>query len=267
MAGKTDPRCRFLSAHHASIRPVALALPESYTVGALDGQTAFVTPLMANHSTAVDAGGRQETLAEWPHPIHGERRGAGGTAVGWSGKRGCYLMRRTADGAPVDIIVPPFAPSRAVIMDDGGVYWSASTGGLWHWAPTGELTCLAATPPVVGLQLTAHGIRLDPVAVDSTSRWQREALAVGWFWRFDTERLEEVDLGPQGPAWGFADAGDAWAAAHPATDMIRVGDRDGARFDIACVWPIDVAWAGGSLLAATAHGDVLLFEDVKAQLF
>jgi hypothetical protein len=50
------------------------------------------------------------------------------------------------------------------------------------------------------------------------------------------------------------------AEAYPAADLIRIGDGTGPRFDVACDWPNDVAWAGDSLVVVTALGTVLLFE-------
>ena len=57
-------------------------------------------------------------------------------------------------------------------------------------------------------------------------------------------------------------SGDRWAAPYPAADIIRLGDRRGARLDLACDWPNDVAWAGESLIVVTAHGTVLLFDGI-----
>jgi hypothetical protein len=153
-----------------------------------------------------------------------------------------------------------------LVLDDGTSYWGAQTGGLWRWAVSGELTCVAATPPVGGLCLTKRGLRLDPNPVDPSSRWQRTAIDVGWVWRFDTEKLESFELPAEGPMWKIAESGDTWAAAYPAADLIRVGGRHGATFDIACEWPVDLAWAGGSLLAATGQGRVLLFQDLVRRL-
>jgi hypothetical protein len=59
-----------------------------------------------------------------------------------------------------------------------------------------------------------------------------------------------------------AESGGRWATVHPAADVIRVGDQNGARFDLACDWPTDAGWAGDSLVAVTAHGTAMLFSGI-----
>jgi hypothetical protein len=260
--GPPDPRVRFLERRDAWLRPVVLALPGSYTVGTLDDTVAFVTPYMERCSRTVDATGLQASLPEWPNPIVGEQRGPATGGVAWSNAGPWYLMRRRTEDGPVETVEAPFRPARAAVGDDGTSYWTATTGGLWRWDPDGGLACVAPTPPLIGLSLDRHGIRLDPVGTDLSGQQHRRFLATGWIWRRDTGRLENRDLGPLGPAWGHAASRGRWAAAHPAADIVRLGDADGSRFDLACDWPVDVAWAGDALLAVTARGAVLLFDDV-----
>jgi len=184
----------------------------------------------------------------------------GGFAVAWANAGSWYLMRRRSADGPVEFAVPPFRPARALVQADGGSFWSATTGGLWRWDPDGRVSCVAPTPPVVGLFSEGSQIRLEPVSTDVMGNRSRQPEAVGWTWEPQTGKVEEVRLGPLGPRWGVSRAAGRWAAAHPSTDVVTVGTPDGVQFSLACDWPVDVAWAGDSLVVVTAHGAVLWFD-------
>lgn len=245
---------------------MVLPLPHAYIAARLDDATAMVTPYLATSSVAIDADGRISDLPPWPYPIVGERRGNGTGGVAWSHIGSWYLMRRSSETAAVDLTVAPFLPGRAVVLADGTSLWSAITGGLWAWYPDGSLDCVASTPPTTGIAAFADGIRLDPIGRDRLDPRAPRAEDCGWLWRPGANELQAIDLGPFGPICSWADGPGAWAAAHPAVDIIRLGDHSGARCDLACDWPSDVAWAGDSLVAVTAHGTALVFKHLARML-
>jgi hypothetical protein len=267
LPGAIDPRMSFFRGRDGWVTPTVVVLPRAYMASRVDDGTALVTPHLARSSWAIDAGGRLTALAEWPHPILGERRGAGTSGVAWSNVGAGYIMRRASDVAPVEVVVPPFRPIRTVVLEDGTSLWAAMGGGLWAWALDGQIECLAPTPALAGVAMHLQGIRLDPMARDVTGQAHRRVLTHGWLWHPDSRTLDTIDLGPLGQMSSHAQgAGGWWAAAHPAIDIIRVGDGAGASWDLACDSPNDVAWAGDSLLAATAQGTVLRFAHLASVL-
>jgi hypothetical protein len=258
LPGAVDPRTCFLRPD-AWVVPSVLPLPASYLAGQGPGATALVTPHLAQASWAVDATGHLAEQAPWPHPIIGEERGPRGLAVAWSNAGSWYLMRRASATEPADVVTVPFRPARAVVLDDGSCLWTATTGGLWRWDTDGRVERVATVPPVSGITLTEAGVRLDPIAKDVAGHGHRSAREHGWLWNPGSPGVTELDLGPLGQACRRAGSGRKWAAAYPAADLIQVGDASGHRFDVACDWPNDIAWAGDSLVAVTAQGTVLLF--------
>jgi hypothetical protein len=264
LSTKPDPRTRFLGPERGWLVPTVLDIPAAYRVSALDSATAIVTPFMASQSLAVSADGTTRALPRWPQAVVGEVRGPGGHCVAWCSGAAWYLMRRRTDQGKVEFAVPPFRPTRAVVLEDGTTFLSAQTGGLWRWDISGVLTCVATVPPCAALHLRADGIRIDPNLPGRDRAWDQTGQDLAWLWRFDTGSLDSIVLENEGPMWRLAQGNGIWAAAYPAADTIRFGIADSA-FDLACDCPIDLAWAGDTLLAATGAGTVLRFGGVRSQ--
>jgi hypothetical protein len=56
---------------------------------------------------------------------------------------------------------------------------------------------------------------------------------------------------------------EGWTAtAYPEADVIRLDSGSGRSLLLTCYYPFRLAWIGRSLLACTAHGELLLFERI-----
>jgi hypothetical protein len=159
----------------------------------------------------------------------------------------------------------PFPAYRVVVLPDLRVRWASLDGGVWEWIPGERATLIASTPPIVHLEPTRGGWRLDPMDRGRTCQNPRVVLDTGWLLD-DSNALVPFRLGPEGQCWSVA-RGPIWTArCHPEADLVRLVDSGGCRYDLACYYPVAAAWAGPSLVVVTGAGHVVLFRGLVAAL-
>jgi len=231
-----------------------------------DQQRAVLNPVVASTSVFVHEDGTFEPMHAWPHPIIGEIPAGGGAWVAWSTVEAePLLMRRTSDGV-VDIVeTAPFRPNRVVEWDNEFLC-TAHDGGLWLWTPGHAPRKVADAPPALSLMKSPDGIRLDPVVRSVDGFTTRARLDHAWLWS-PGAGLTRVPLGSSGPCWSVAAAGGWIARAHPHDDLVTLTHESGRVVDLACYYPVTLAWAGRSLIVlSSTGGTILLFENLRDAL-
>lgn len=230
-----------------------------------DGRALFAV-VNQRHSLCLDAAGQWEADAAWPKPICGQVCwGAGTGAVAWHNADGSYVMWREHRDGRVFTDRIPFMACLAFPREDGSMWWTSLSGGLWSWTPGGSWNRLVDCPPVLGLQEDARGVWLQPSGDDSTFM-SRPRLAHAFHWIPGAPSTQPVPLGPQGPCWSVATAGDWTAAGFPHSDRVLLTRRDGMELALTCPYPYTLVWAGSSLVVGTGKGTLLLFPDLLPSL-
>jgi hypothetical protein len=232
----------------------------------LDLRSALVNPLVGPFSVRVHEDGTFESMPAWPHAIIGEIRTAAGGWVAWSNVVSePVLMHRSADGHVNLVERAPFRPNR-LIEWNGRFLCAAHDGGLWLWNPGEEARKVTEAPPVLSLMKTAEGVRLDPVVRSPEGYTTRTHLDHAWIWTGDGE-LKRQPLGIDGPCWSVASGGGWTARAYPHDDLVTLTHDSGRRVDLACYYPVTLAWAGRSLIVlSSTAGTILLFENLRDAL-
>jgi hypothetical protein len=231
-----------------------------------DQQRAVLNPLVGTTGVFVHEDGTFEPMHVWPHPIIGEIPAGGGAWVAWSNvKAESLLMRRTCDGI-VDVVESAsFRPNRVVEWDDEFLC-TAHDGGLWLWTPGHAPRKVADAPPVLSLLKSSDGVRLDPVVRSVEGFTTRTRLDHAWLWR-PSVGLTRLPLGSTGPCWSVAAAGGWIARAYPHDDLVTLTHESGRVVDLACYYPVTLAWAGRSLIVLSSTGGaILLFENLRDAL-
>jgi hypothetical protein len=143
---------------------------------------------------------------------------------------------------------------------------AAHHGGLWLWRPRSAPRKVADAPPTLSLIKSSEGVRLDPVVRSPEGYTTRTRLDHAWLWRPGAE-LTRLPLGSRGPCWSVA-AGGGWTArAYPHDDLVSLTHESERTVDLACYYPITVAWAGRTLLViSSTAGTILMFENLRDAL-
>lgn len=258
---------RFLSATHA-VAPTSVsgALPPCLFASPLSASEAVLGAVHTPDSYAVDQDGCARPLSTWPKPLIGEIPwGERGGAMAWNtADRASYVMLRRAAGGPVETHPLPFRPSWPIVEPDGATLWSSYFGGLWSWHPDRGSQCLAEAPPSLGIRPHAAGVRLDPAIKHATGVSVRALHHQAWRWEHGTSRVTPLALGSHGVSWSLCERAGWAAEAHPHGDVVRITAPSGRAFELACYFPVSVAWAGSSLVVtSTTGGRVLLFRHIR----
>jgi len=228
----------------------------SYMIGSVrDEHHALFAEVGGTGGICIDAHGRCLPDAPWPRPISGLVHWGEEGAVAW---RNPYVMWRDSPSGETGVDTLPFRASRAYPQQDGSIWWTACSGGVWSWVPGGPWQQLVDSPPIMSLHAERGAVRLDPRNDDFTFEKRPDATDA-FLWTPGTRQLERRPLGAGGPCWSISTA-DAWTAhAFPYGNRIHLRRDNGTAVALACPGPFSVAWAGGSLVASTLHNRLLLF--------
>lgn len=219
--------------------------------------------------------GSIRTHNRWPRPISGELPFHGRGGVAWSNGLAeapeavaPYVMFRRYPDETVTIQELPFRP-RFGIWACGRVIWACTSLDLKQpshhiaaWAPGEPATILHETEPLFGIEPDAHGLVLQP--------WlrgvHRQRAMHAERWRAERDVIEPIALGGYGSASCRSSAGDWTATAYPEADVVVLERVDGVRRELACYYPVRVAWTGDGLLVGTVDRELLLFNNLRATL-
>lgn len=264
-----DPREGFAHNHIDYIEPQVLTdrgLPLGWNVATAKAGCAIFTPRQHNHSLAIDESGTWSAMRPWPEAIVGEVPWKdGGGALAWNTSAQVILSRSDADERDVVDHVS-FQPSRVVQTSDGALIWASLNGGLWAWSPGQSGRLLIDTPKCIGLRVDNDHLVLSPVARDPSGKTSRSRLRVEHHYRPEDQGLRQGDATSNGPFAGHASRNGWTAMSHPFADLVRLDATDGRSFVLAVYSPLQVAWAGGSLVVTIADGVALLFPNLIERL-
>ena len=265
-----DPRGAFVLNEVGHIEPDVLSdrgLPAGWHVVTAGPDRARFTPRAFDRSLAIDPHGEWTPADAWPHPIVGEIPwGSQGGAIAWNSSER-FILSRPHRRAEARRDAVPFEPSKVVKMADGALVWAALDGGLWEWTP-GELgrspreagRFLIETPKCAGIRVDGDELVLAPIARDASGHLERRRLRHEFRYRIGDPWLRRADAGPEGPFASECSQGEWTARSHPYADLIALQSRDGRAFLLAVHSPLQVAWAGPSLVVTITDGVTLVFE-------
>lgn len=248
------------------VRPVRVNSPETpCMIGcAWDDQRAIFTVVNGTQGIRVYEDGTCVPDTPWPCTISGQVRWGVSGAIAWHSGDQRVAWRMDPDG-PVQTAPMPIAGARAYPQPDGSMWWTSVRGGLWSWTPGQEWRCLVDTPPLMGLQQRDGGVRLEPRG-HNLSFAVRELLTEAFEWTPGTNSVAVVPLGPEGPCWATTRSGDWTALAYPQADAILLRHADGTEHVLTCHYPLNVAWAGASLVVSTGDAALWSFRGLRRHL-
>jgi 6-hydroxymethylpterin diphosphokinase MptE-like len=257
-----DPRMAFFQHAVAHVEPRVLTdhgLPIGWHLVVAGSGHAIFTPRLSASSVSIDADGAATTMRAWPHPIVGEIPfGEAGGAVAWNGGDQLILSRaRVSDEPRCDRV--SFQPSRVVRTAEGTLVFLAADGGLWEWTSDGAERRLIETPKCVGLRLDGDELVLAPVARSAAGYLLRQRLPFEYRYDRGDPGLRECAVGREGPSASRSTAASWTATTFPFADLVRLDASDGRSLVLAVYSPLQVAWAGASLIVTITDGVTLLF--------
>jgi hypothetical protein len=215
--------------------------------------------------------GAIEHHAGWPRPILASLPFGEAGIVAWNNGTDRwpetgpgYVMYRTAPDAAVTICELPFAPNLGAWWR-GRLFWACYPTGLAAWAPGGDPELLVPDLAVLAVHPGHEYLRLDPCLRAGDGALVRHLATEGWRWRpGDPPATFALD------EWGAVSARAAtreWTAiVYPEADLVRIENTDGRAWSLVCPHPLSAAWAGGSLVVASADGCLFFFEHLAVTL-
>jgi hypothetical protein len=247
--------------------PRMLTHPErnpGWAVATMDDGHAIFTIRDGRRGLVVDAEGDHVRGAAWPVPILAEVPwGDEGGAIAWA--HPSKVLFRPHAGASVVTEDVPFTARQFSIGPDGSAYWLEASGALWEWRPGGARRFVLFAPGLGYIRHEGRDIVLAPVARNAKGVVLRRRFMREWRCDGTPHVRHEIAAAPEGQCSKVA-VGTWTARAHPFSDLVRLDDRAGRAWLLACYAAAGVAWAGPSLLVTTQEGRLLLFHRLAERL-
>jgi hypothetical protein len=200
--------------------------------------------------------GTTRCLQTWPRQVLGQIETSDGRTIAWSNDAQAPALLWIDETGGIGSTGTPFRPNRVIESAPGEFLCVAYEGGLWAWRPGAAPERLASTPPAIALHQENGGIALSPIARDDAGATLRHSSLPDRVWR--DGRLIRRPVGADGPCWSRAASAGGWIAeALPHADAIRLSKAD-AEFVLGCYYPVSVAWAGRTLIAASSTAGRLI---------
>lgn len=232
---------------------------------------AVCASLHGYESFVVTGDGRLLPHVRWPRPICGVLPLGLDGAVGWNNGThewprvsNGYVMTRRSPADPIEVHDLPVGPTSGMWWE-GRLYWTLFPAGLASWTPEDGLRVLDRDCTLLSLRADDSAIALTPCVRGADGNILRSSSPIEWRWS-PAGGLVTVPAGVAGSSW-CRSADTVWAAeVFPEHDRIELRAADGRRVTLTCYYPFQAAWAGGSLVVGTLHGELLMFAALAAIL-